>query len=211
MYCPMHFQEDRTPELIGIIEQFPLASVVYSGDPGLAADHIPLMYEPVSGTAGKLIGHVARSNILWQHPPDQEVLAIFQGPSTYISPNWYATKADTQKVVPTWNYAVVHATGSLTAIHDPLHVLKIITVLTNQHEKSQPHPWRVSDAPSSFTKKLIENIVGIEITIHRIQGKWKVSQNQPQRNRESVARALRAEGTSVQIQMASLVSDHTDQ
>lgn len=208
MYCPTHFQEDRLPELINLIEQFPLASVVCNGPSGLMADHIPLMYEGGPDTSGKLVGHVARNNPLWQLPADQELLVVFQGPSTYISPNWYITKRDAGKVVPTWNYAVVHASCTLVAIKDPQQVLQIITKLTDQHEASQPHPWRVTDAPSKFTESLLGNIVGIELKIKRMQGKWKVSQNQPIPNQQSVVQGLLAEGSDAQTQMALLVRAH---
>lgn len=208
MYCPTHFQENRLPELIGLIEQFPLASVVCNGPSGLVADHIPLMYEDEANTSGKLVGHVAKNNPLWLLPTDQALLVVFQGPSTYISPNWYTTKRDAGKVVPTWNYAVVHAYCTLEAIHDPQQVLQIITKLTDQHEASQPHPWRVADAPSEFTESLLGNIVGIELKINHIQGKWKVSQNQPIPNQQSVAQGLLAEGSDAQTQMALLVRAH---
>jgi len=205
MYCPAHFQENSLPELISLIEQFPLATIVCNGPSGLVADHIPLMYEGEIGAAGVLVGHVAKNNPLWQLPVDQELLVVFQGPSTYISPNWYATKRDAGKVIPTWNYAVVHATCTLAAIHDPQQVLEIITKLTDQHEASQPHPWRVTDAPIEFTDRLVGNIVGIKLKINRIDGKWKVSQNQPTSNQQSVVQGLLAEGSDAQTQMALLV------
>lgn len=160
------------------------------------------------GSPGKLVGHVAKSNPLWQLPVDQELLVVFQGPSTYISPNWYATKQEAGKVVPTWNYAVVHAYCTLTAIHDPAQVLQIITQLTDQNEASQPHPWRVADAPSEFTDRLVGSIVGVELNIIRMQGKWKVSQNQPAQNQQSVIKGLMAEGSDAQVQMALLVGSH---
>ena len=208
MYCPAHFQENRLTELISLIEQFPLASMICNSPSGLVADHIPLLYEGEPGTSGKLIGHVAKSNPLWQLSADQELLVIFQGPSSYISPNWYATKSEAGKVVPTWNYAVVHAYCTLEAIHDSQQVLQIISELTDQHEASQQHPWRVADAPSEFTDRLVGNIVGIKLKINRIQGKWKVSQNQPQPNQKSVVQGLLAEDSDVQTQMALLVRAH---
>lgn len=205
MYCPAHFQEDRLPELITLIEQFPLATIVCNGPSGFVADHIPLMYEGRLGASGKLVGHVAKNNPLWQLSAGQELLVVFQGPSTYISPNWYATKHDGGKVVPTWNYAVVHASCTLEAIHDPQQVLEIITKLTDLHEASQPHPWRVTDAPIEFTDRLVGNIVGIELKINHMHGKWKVSQNQPTPNQQSVVQGLLVEGSDAQTQMALLV------
>ncbi len=207
MYCPANFQEDRRSTLLSLIEQFPLASIVCNGPSGLVAEHIPLMYEGETeiGASDKLVGHVAKNNPLWQISVDQELLVVFQGPSTYISPNWYVTKRDMGRVVPTWNYVVVHAFCTLKAIHDPQHVLQIITKLTDIHEASQPHPWRVSDAPIDFTERLLEHIVGIELKIKRMHGKWKVSQNQPTPNQRSVEQGLRAAGSDAQTQMALLV------
>ncbi len=208
MYCPAHFNEEHAASLLSLIEQFPLAAIVGNGPSGLVADHIPLLHEAAPGTWGKLVGHVARHNPLWQCEPEQELLIVFQGPSTYISPNWYATKQEPGKVVPTWNYAVVHAHCTLSAIHDQDQVLQIITKLTDQHEAAQSHPWRVSDAPQSFVDQLVANIVGIELKILRMQGKWKVSQNQAPQNQQSVVQALLAEGSDVSTQMALLVDSH---
>lgn len=196
--------------MISLIKQFPLATIICNGPSGLVADHIPLMYEGELGSSGKLVGHVAKNNPLWHRTAEQEHLVVFQGPSTYISPNWYATKRDAGKVVPTWNYAVVHATCTLEAIHDRQHVLEIITKLTDQLEVSQPHPWRVTDAPIEFTDRLMDYIVGIELKITHIHGKWKVSQNQPTQNQESVVQGLRAEGADAQTQMALLVAAKGD-
>ena len=205
MYCPAHFQEDSPAALIGLIEAHPLGTVICHTATGLVADHIPLLFKPEANTAGKLLGHVAANNPLWQIAPDQELLVVFQGASTYISPNWYATKAEAGKVVPTWNYAVVHAYCSLKATRDPSKVLALISELTDYHESKQPHPWRVSDAPSEFTERLLKNIVGMELTINRLQGKWKVSQNQPTTNQLSVIAGLQGQGTECQSQMAELV------
>ena len=210
MHCPPHFQEDRRETLIDLIERYPLATIIRHGPSGLAADHVPLLHVQQSGTAGKLIGHVARNNPLWQCPADQELLVVFQGPSTYISPNWYASKHETGKVVPTWNYAVVHAYCSLRALDDAEQVRQIVTALTDRHEATQTQPWRVSDAPEEYTAKLLENIVGIELVIQRLQGKWKVSQNQPEKNRASIAQGLSAQGSNVHRQMAGLVESGSD-
>ncbi|HET8871172.1 MAG TPA: FMN-binding negative transcriptional regulator [Aquabacterium sp.] len=205
MYCPAHFQEDRPEAWLGLIEHFPLGTVITSGPDGLNADHIPLQHVAEGGAWGKLIGHVARANPLWQLAADQEVLVVFQGPSAYISPNWYATKQDGGKVVPTWNYAVVHAHARLKALHEPAQILGILNRLTHQHERTQAHPWQVSDAPTVFTDKLLPSIVGIELSITRMQGKWKVSQNQPQANRQGVVQGLLSQGTEPGQQMADLV------
>lgn len=206
MYCPSTFSESRPDLLYGLIAEYPLATLIRQTDEGLVADHVPLVHQPASTGAGRLIGHVAKSNPLWQLPTEAEVLAIFQGPSSYISPQWYASKRDGGEVVPTWNYAVVHAQCRLTAVHAPARVLEGITVLTDQQERDQPHPWRVTDAPAAYTEKLSAHIVGIELSILRIEGKWKVSQNQPARNQASVIEGLRALGTSQAEAMADLVA-----
>lgn len=208
MYTPTHFRQDDPAALLDLIQRFPLATVIRHGAEGLSADHIPVLHESSSEGLGKLVGHVARSNPLWQAPPQQELLLVFQGPSTYISPNWYASKAEGGKVVPTWNYAVVHAHCTLTAIQEPREVLDIIGRLTAHHEASQAHPWRVADAPAEFTDRLLEHIVGIRLQIHRWQGKWKVSQNQPTLNQLSVVKGLLDAGSEVQRHMAELVVRH---
>jgi len=205
MYCPPHFEECRPEVLSQLMAQFPLATVVTHNEHGLQADHIPLLHQPAPGTCGKLIGHVARANPLWQCGPEQELLVVFQGPSSYISPNWYASKADGGRVVPTWNYAVVHAHARLKAHHEPQAILDMLTLLTHRHEATQPHPWQVADAPAEFTNKLLTNIVGIELPISQLQGKWKVSQNQPAVNQHSVIRGLREQGDAAAFLMADLV------
>jgi transcriptional regulator len=191
-----------------LIEQYPLACLVAGTPTGLVADHVPLLHEPGSGAYGKFIGHVARSNPLWQYPPEQELLVIFQGPSRYISPNWYASKKEGGKVVPTWNYAVVHAHCTLSALHEPEAIQPILERLTHQHEAGQAHPWKVSDAPADYLARQISNIVGIELSIHRLEGKWKVSQNQPAKNRQSVVQGLLAQGDDPSVLMAQLVQKH---
>lgn len=205
MYCPAHFEESRTEILLGLMAQHPLATVISSGHSGLLADHIPLMYEPEQGTAGKLIGHVARSNPLWQTGPGVEHLLVFQGPSAYVSPNWYATKAESGKVVPTWNYAVVHVHATLAASHDPAHIRAVLEKQTRRHEAEQPKPWALADAPEDFTERLLGLLVGIEFHILRMQGKWKVSQNQGLANRQGVIAGLQALQRDEAASVADLV------
>jgi transcriptional regulator len=205
MYCPAHFSEADPGTLRELIEQHPLGALVVQTPQGLSCDHIPMLHDADGSTHGRLIGHVARSNPVWQHAPGQELLVVFQGVNGYISPNWYATKADSGKVVPTWNYAVVHVHGVLKPLHehDPIH--GILTRLTEHHEATQEHPWRVSDAPEDYTRSLIKAIVGFEIAITRMQGKWKVSQNQPEKNRESVVLGLNQSRQRDAQPMAQLV------
>lgn len=207
MYCPAPFEEQRPEVLRQLIAAHPLATIVRLGPDGLAADHLPVLHVPADGDGGHghLIGHVARANPLWQAQPDEELLLVFQGPQTYISPNWYATKAEAGKVVPTWNYAVVHAHATLTPMHEPEAVLSILKRLTQRHEATQPHPWQVDDAPADFTHKLLEHIVGVRLDIRRMQGKWKVSQNQPAANRASVMTSLEAGKQPEGLAVADLV------
>lgn len=210
MYCPSHFQEHRTEVLLDLIKQYPLATVVALENGDLSANHIPLMYEAAEGTAGKLIGHVAKSNPLWQAAPEHDLLIIFGGPSAYISPNLYATKAESGKVVPTWNYAAVHVHATLKAVHDPARVRKVLDKLTDWLEASQPRPWSVSDAPQDYIDCLLGHIVVIELHIKRMQGKWKVSQNQPAENKCSVATGLYGLQSEPAAQMAALISEFAE-
>ena len=205
MYCPAHFEEQRPEVLHQLLALHPLATIARLGADGLVADHVPLMHVPSAGGHGQLIGHVARANPLWQVQPDDEVLLVFQGPQTYISPNWYASKAEGGKVVPTWNYAVVHVHATLSPVHEPEAVLEILERLTHRHEAQQIHPWQVSDAPADFTNKLLSHIVGVRFDIRRMQGKWKVSQNQPEANRSSVVAELLQHGGGANVAMAELV------
>jgi transcriptional regulator len=204
LYIPKHFEESRTEVLWDLIRASPLASLVTLSSVGLVADPIPLSLaedESPAATLGTLRGHVARANPLWrEYRKETECLAIFQGPQTYISPSWYATKEETGKVVPTWNYVIVQAHGPLQIRDDAEWLLSHLEALTDQNESAFPEPWSVSDAPRPFIEKLREAIVGIEIPIRRLSGKWKISQNQPLRNQEGVAQGLR--------EMARLVEEH---
>lgn len=210
MYCPAHFREDRPEVLRDLITGFPLATIVRGGAEGLTADHVPLEFEPSPEGHGRLIGHVARGNPLWQGAPDERLLVIFQGPQVYVSPNWYASKQESGKVVPTWNYAVVHAHCSLRAIHDKVALRGIVERLTDRFEATQAHPWRVADAPADYTEALLQAIVGIELSIHHIEGKWKVSQNHPPGNRRSLIEGLEAQGSDSAMSMSRLVCEHGD-
>ena len=190
MYLPKHFAEDDVARMHALMRANPLATLISHGPEGLDANHVPLLLDDAP-TYGKLRGHVARANPLWK--PGQvtgEVLVVFQGDDCYISPSGYATKAEHGKVVPTWNYAAVHAYGELTVIDDPDWILAQVTALTGTHEAMLPQPWAVSDAPADYIEKMLGAIVGIEIRITRLLGKWKVSQNQPAVNQASLIAAL---------------------
>ncbi len=162
---------------------------------GLEATHLPMLVDVAPAPHGKLVGHVARANPQWKtSSAEVEGLAIFQGPQAYITPSWYATKRETGKVVPTWNYVAIHAYGRLRFVEDADELLGIVTRLTDTQEKSRAAPWAVSDAPPDFVRAQLKGIVGIEMTITKIQGKWKMSQNRNAPDRQGVAEGLAQDG-----------------
>jgi transcriptional regulator len=184
MYIPHKFalSDDETR---GALEQAGFAHLISHGAAGLIVTPLPLLYNGRS-----LVGHVARANPHW-HADGADTVAVFAGPQAYISPNWYATKAETGKVVPTWNYDVLNVYGRLVVHDDPDWVLDLVTALTDHHERGQREPWQVTDAPEKFTRAQLRAIVGVELAISRVEGKAKMSQNQPERNREGVVAGLR--------------------
>jgi transcriptional regulator len=208
MYLPPHFEETRTEVLHALIAEHPLGALVTLGENGLDANHIPFLLDPNSGEHGTLIGHVARNNYLWHnHDPQHEVLVLFQGPTAYISPNWYATKQATHEVVPTYNYAVVNVHGNLIVYEDEKWLRGIVGKLTKTMEASQPVPWKMADSPAPYIRQRLTEIVGIEIPINRIVGKWKVSQNRPEVDRIGAAEGLRTSGDAEDLAMADLILD----
>lgn len=207
MYVPSHFEESRAHVLHHLVREHPLAVLVAHTPDGLDANHVPLELDPEPAPHGTLRGHVARANPLWQLAvaAPLEALAIFRGPDRYITPAWYATKRETGKVVPTWNYAVVHAHGTLRAIDDPAWLRGLVERLTACHEAGRPDPWQVTDAPDDYIAARIRGIVGIELSITRLVGKWKVSQNKSEADRAGVASGLGAQGDPEAAAMAELV------
>lgn len=208
MYAPKHFIESRLDVLHQLIHDHPLATLITMNTldgGGLCADHIPFEIAGQSADApfGVLRGHVARANPLWRQTGD--ALAVFQGPQAYISPAWYEEKAISGKVVPTFNYAVVHAHGPLRIIDDPGQLLALLERLTDRHEACSSAPWKVGDAPSSYIAQMMTAIVGIEIPIARIEGKWKVSQNRSQEDQRRVAAGLSASSNEASLALAALV------
>jgi transcriptional regulator len=188
MYAPPHFEETRLDALHALITAHPLGTLVTHGAAGLEADHIPFEIAVPTAAApfGTLRAHVARANPLWRQA-GAEVLVVFQGPSAYVSPSLYAEKPASGKVVPTYNYAVVHAHGVLRAVEDPAWILALLGRLTAHHESARAAPWSVQDAPPAFIDTLLKAIVGIEIPLGRLQGKWKLSQNRPPEDQAAVA------------------------
>ncbi|AMO93659.1 putative FMN-binding domain protein [Collimonas fungivorans] len=206
MYIPKHFDEPRIEVLHELIRARPLSTLVTLSSDGLNANHIPFLLSAQAGPFGTLHGHVARANPVWQDfQKEVEVLVIFHGPEAYITPSWYATKAETGKVVPTWNYAVAHAYGTLRIIDDASWLPAHLAALTAHNEAAFPAPWQLTDAPHDYTEKLMKAIVGIEIVITRLSGKWKVSQNQPAQNQATVIDGLHGQGSDESQAMAALV------
>jgi transcriptional regulator len=206
MYLPAHFDESRVDVLHGLIHAHPLGALVTLTAGGLDANHIPFEVDHEPAPFGTLRGHVARANPVWREfSRDVEALVIFQGPGTYVSPAFYPTKQQTGKVVPTWNYAVVHAHGPLRAIDDKAWLRDFVTKLTARHEASRPDPWQVTDAPADYVDSMLGAIVGIEIPLTRLVGKWKMSQNRPAQDREGVTEGLRRGGDVEGQEVAELV------
>lgn len=202
MYLPKHFEQNDPAALQALMHEHPLAALVTTGADGLTADHVPLEYDAASNT---LHGHVARANPLWRHADGQPVLAIFRGLQAYITPSWYPSKATIHKVVPTWNYAVVHAHGTLRAVDDAPWLHALVTRLTGRHEAGRAAPWAVSDAPDEYVQQMLRAIVGIEIPAVRLVGKWKITQNRGEADRLGVADGLAAEAGAEARAMAPLV------
>lgn len=195
MYQPKRYAQTDVATIHDLIRARPLATLVTRDGEEPAADHIPMLIDAEPQPFGTLRGHVARANRLWKtHPHDHDVLALFHGPSAYISPSWYPTKREHGEEVPTWNYAVAHAYGRLRVIEDRDWLHAHLTELTDRFESGAAMPWALSDAPEEFVRTLIGAVVGIEIVITRLEGKWKMSQNHPERNRRGVVDGLRERG-----------------
>jgi transcriptional regulator len=205
MYLPKHFEETRVETLHALIRAHPLGALVTVGPAGLDANHVPFEIDSDPTPFGTLRAHVARANPLWKEAANAEVLVLFQGPEIYISPSWYPTKQETAKVVPTWNYAVVHAHGRLRAIEDRDWLRAFVTRLTDRHEAGKADPWKVTDAPADYVESMLGGIVGLEIPLTRLVGKWKVSQNRPAADQDGVVDGLSREGQPEASAMADLV------
>jgi len=208
MYLPAHFEETRPELRHRLMREYPLAVLVTLGSEGLTANHIPLEYDPEPAPYGTLRGHVARANPVWRDfSAEHGALAVFQGPQVYVTPSWYATTAETGKVVPTYNYMVVHAQGPLRIHDDPTWVRALVGRLTGHFEGQRPDPWHVEDAPPDFIEGQLRAIVGIEIPITKLTGKWKVSQNRPEMDRLGVVEGLRKSDDSAAPAVADAVEE----
>src|SRR5262249_17215969 len=206
MYSPSHFQETRPEVLHAFIREHPLAALVTLGSQGLNANHIPFEIHPEPAPLGTLRGHVARANPVWRDfSKDVEALVVFQGPRYYIPPSWYPTKKESGKVVPTYNYVVVHGYGPLRIVEDRRWLRDLVEQLTNRNEAAMTDPWKVTDAPDDYIEQMLGAIVGIEIPVTRLIGKWKVSQNRPAVDRAGVISGLNGINDAVAAAMASVV------
>jgi len=207
MYQPPHFREDRLAVQHALIREQPLGLLITAGPGGLQANHLPFLIDAGKSERGTLRAHLARANPQWgELTAVAECLVVFQGPQQYISPSLYPTKREHGKVVPTWNYITVHAWGRPQVIDDAAWLRHQVEDLTSHNEGSRPTPWYVSDAPEPFVAVQLKGIIGIEIPIAHIEGKWKVSQNRPAIDQTGVVAGLRGKGDDAEI-MASLVAE----
>jgi transcriptional regulator len=190
MYIPSAFREDDRQVLHEIIRATRLSNLVTATPEGVIATPLPLFLAEAEGEHGVLYGHVARANPQWQKPTVGEALAIFMGPDAYITPSWYASKAEHGKVVPTWNYTAVHAYGLIEFFDDEARLFDVVRRLTELHEGPRAEPWSVSDAPEPYLKSQLRGIVGLRLPISRLEGKRKLSQNRPAADRTGVAQGL---------------------
>ncbi|SHF91316.1 negative transcriptional regulator, PaiB family [Microbulbifer donghaiensis] len=205
MYTPKKFNQTDIGKLKGIMVDYPFATLVAFSKSGLDAHHIPLLVSERKG-AIFLQGHIAKANPLWKELDDRSnVLAVFSGPNCYISPNHYPTKQETGKAVPTWNYVSVHAKGILSFVQDKEWIYEIIDKLTIQHEGTSEGAWSISDAPESYIQRMLPAIVGLEIEVTSLSGQWKLSQNQPERNRQGVMVGLSESNDTDKMKVGELV------
>ena len=207
MYLPAHFTETRTDVLHALMRTHPLTTLVTLCDSGLVANHVPVQTLDDPTPLGSIRGHIARANPLWrEYRSDTQALAIFQGPQVYISPSFYPSKAKTGEVVPTWDYAVVHAGGTLRFIEDAEWLRRFVSGLTNTHEMPRSEPWKIDDAPAAYIDKMLTLIVGFEFSISSLAGKWKVSQNRPQGDRRGVIQNLEAATDADSQEIAAMLA-----
>jgi transcriptional regulator len=207
LYLPAHFNETRTDVLQALMRARPLATLVTLCDSGLVANHLPVETLSAPPPLGLIRGHIARANPLWrEYREAAPAMAIFQGPQSYISPSFYASKAQTGEVVPTWDYAVVHAHGTLRFINDAAWLKGFVARLTDTHEASRAQPWAIDDAPVSYIDKMLSLIVGFEFSISSLSGKWKVSQNRQLADRHSVVKNLQAASDADSHEIAAMLA-----
>jgi transcriptional regulator len=207
LYLPAQFKEERTEVLHALMREHPFATLVTLSESGLVANHIPMKMHAEPAPFGVLRGHVARANPVWKEArPDVEALAIFQGPHTYISPSLYPTKQTTGEVVPTWNYVVVQARGTLRFIQEASWLRDFVSTLTDQHESPRAQPWKMTDAPEPYLEKMLQMIVGFELAVSAISGKWKLGQNRTLADRLGLAQGLQQSQDTDAQELGSLLA-----
>jgi transcriptional regulator len=206
MYMPPAFREDDLPTIHAEMQKIRLATLVTVTGNGMVATHLPLMLDPAAGEYGTLYGHVARGNTQWSESlPDVEALAIFTASDAYVTPNWYPSKQETGKVVPTWMYAAIHAYGTVRFIDDAEWLRDFVTRLTDKHEASKAQPWKVTDAPPAYIDSQLARIIGVELSISRLEGKWKFDQRSTVQDRAGVLEGLEASGAPGNLEAASMM------
>lgn len=210
MQQPPIFREQRIDIMQQMISSQPFASLISLQQGDIVADHLPLVLHPELSEQGMLRGHISRGNPINKLlDQETEVLVIFQGPHHYVTPSWYASKAEHEKVVPTWNYIVVHARGKLKLHQQADWILAHLTELTDRQEQGRPIPWKVSDAPDEFIARQLRGIVGVEIEITALQGTWKASQNKSMSDNQGISQGLLAERSDMAISMAHAVEQRS--
>lgn len=208
MYLPAHFSQTDPAALHALMRQYPLATLVTQADGEPVADELPFVLDAELGPHGTLKAHVARANPLWQaHPAQRSVLVVFRGPQAYVSPSWYPGKAEHGRVVPTWNYTLVQASGMLRVVDGDATWLRAqLDALTHLQEAARPQPWSPADAPPDYVARMMSAVVGLEITLTSLVGKFKLSQNHPLASRQGVAQGLAGEPSEAARQVAGLMA-----
>ncbi|HSY34253.1 MAG TPA: FMN-binding negative transcriptional regulator [Acidobacteriaceae bacterium] len=211
MYIPEDFRADDVPTLHADMQRNSFAALVTLTSAGLVATHLPVLLDETRGPLGTILGHVSRANHQWQTSnPATEALLLFSGPDTYVTPNWYPAKQETHRVVPTWNYAAIHAYGAISFFDDPTRLREIVTRLTNLHESTFPTPWKVTDAPANYIDGQLKAIIGFELPITRIEGKHKFNQNRSAADQAGVVQGLRSLSDPVKSAVADFMQALTE-
>ena len=207
MYLPAHFNETRHDVMHALMRARPFSTLVTQCESGLVANHVPVQTLDEPAPLGCIRGHIARANPLWkEYRADTQALAIFQGPQVYVSPSFYPSKAKTGEVVPTWNYAVVHASGTLRFIQDTAWLRDFVAGLTTTHEQPRAMPWKIDDAPAPYIEKMLSLIVGFEFSITALSGKWKVGQNRTRADQQGVIRSLQSADDADSHEIAAMLA-----